>query len=151
MEGLQPEAGLVVRYDFLWRNEQRRGQGEGSKDRPCVVMLMRQRQADGHLDVYVCPITHTPPDPNDGAIEIPPEVARHLKLDDQLSWVTTSQLNVFTWREDQLPFGLTKTPAGEWFHGFLPPNLYRQIRDAVIDNDRKGRLERIRREGSGTD
>lgn len=36
-----PQPGLVIRYADLWRREAFAGQDEGSKDRPCAVVLAR--------------------------------------------------------------------------------------------------------------
>ena len=55
-----PVPGLVLRYGYLWFDQHRRGQEEGSKDRPCVVVLAVQ-QDDGDTVVMVVPITHSPP------------------------------------------------------------------------------------------
>jgi hypothetical protein len=78
----------VIRYSYLWRAEQRRGQEEGVKDRPCAVVLMT-RNEEGNDVVTVLPITHTPPFQSDAelAIEIPAETKRRLGLDDAPSWI----------------------------------------------------------------
>ena len=34
-----PKPGLVIRYSFLWSHERDRGAIEGSKDRPCAIVL----------------------------------------------------------------------------------------------------------------
>jgi hypothetical protein len=34
-----PEPGLVVGYAYLWQDEFDRGQEEGTKDRPCAIVL----------------------------------------------------------------------------------------------------------------
>jgi hypothetical protein len=143
---LKPERGLVIRYDFLWRNEERAGRQDGSKDRPCAIVLTRDEQPDGSVEVFVCAITHTPPGPDDGAVEIPAKVLQHLGLDVAPSWIKTSEVNAFTWEKDQLPFGMTRTPKDEWSYGFLPPDLYRQMRDRVVAHSRRGRLRQVRRD-----
>jgi len=35
----EPEAGLVISYSYLWKEEEERGQTEGHKDRPCAIVL----------------------------------------------------------------------------------------------------------------
>jgi len=67
---LEPYAGLVIRYSSLWKREHEAGREDGTKDRPCAVVMAIVDQ-DGEWDVLVLPITHSPPpDPAD-AIEIP--------------------------------------------------------------------------------
>jgi hypothetical protein len=51
---------LVIRYAYLWHDDYRRGQEEGDKDRPCMIVLTAE-DAAGETMVTVLPITHTPP------------------------------------------------------------------------------------------
>jgi DNA invertase Pin-like site-specific DNA recombinase len=48
---IEPKPGLVVRYDFLWKEEQRAGIEDG-KDRPCAIVLTSAEKADGSKDVH---------------------------------------------------------------------------------------------------
>ena len=75
----EPYAGLVIRYSYLWKREQEAGREEGTKDRPCAVVMAIMDQ-DGEWEVLVLPITHSPPDPAD-AIEIPTATKKRLGLD----------------------------------------------------------------------
>ncbi|WP_348627567.1 hypothetical protein [Rhizobium sp. R693] len=43
------------------------------------------------------PITHTPPDNGEDAIEIPPATKRQLRLDDERSWIVLTESNRFVW------------------------------------------------------
>ena len=72
-----PHPGLVIRYAYLWDREVRTGQEEGTKDRPCTVILA-VRDEDGDTRVYVVPITHAAPCDGTEAVELPPAVKRHL-------------------------------------------------------------------------
>ena len=91
-----PQPGLVIRFSYLWREERNRGREEGSKDRPCAVVLA-VTDTGGRKRVTVAPITHSKPAPKDGAIAIPPETARRLGLDDIPQWIVTSEVNLFLW------------------------------------------------------
>lgn len=42
MAKLEPEIGLVIRHAYLWWSEKRVGREEGFKDRPCVIIHIRQ-------------------------------------------------------------------------------------------------------------
>ncbi len=42
-----PEPGLVISYAYLWHDEHRAGREEGQKDRPSVIVLAVEREADG--------------------------------------------------------------------------------------------------------
>ena len=108
-----PETGLVIRYSYLWHDEKRRGQEEGSKDRPCAIVLATQKQGADAPTVVVAAVTHTPPHKDTPAIEIPAKVGKHLGLDDDRSWIITGEVNVFTWPGPDmraLPPSFTKIP-----------------------------------------
>jgi PemK-like, MazF-like toxin of type II toxin-antitoxin system len=92
----EPVPGLVIRYSYLWHSEHVRGRDEGSKDRPCVIVLATAA-AGGEKIVVVLPITHTPPDDQQSAIEIPAAIKRRLLLDEAPSWVMLNEANRFAW------------------------------------------------------
>jgi len=71
-----PKAGDMVRYDFLWDHEHRKGQTEGTKDRFCFVVIATKPQEDGSNRLLLAPITHTPPSSDDRAIDMPPKLGR---------------------------------------------------------------------------
>ena len=72
-----PEPGLVISYLF-WHHEHEAGREEGQKDRPSVIVLAVEREADGATIVTVLPITQNPPTDPASADEIPLPVKRHL-------------------------------------------------------------------------
>jgi hypothetical protein len=92
----EPIPGLVIRYAYLWRDEQQRGQEEGRKDRPCAVILVTTDE-DGDRVVTVLPVTHSPPVNPALAVEIPLATKRRLGLDDARSWVVLTEANRFAW------------------------------------------------------
>src|SRR5215469_12473560 len=92
-----PEPGLVVSYAYLWHHEYEAGRDEGRKDRPSVVVLTVEREADGATVVVVLPITHSAPIEAASAVEIPLPVKRHLGLDDDPSWIVVSEGDEFVW------------------------------------------------------
>ena len=131
---LEPKPGLVIRYDFLWKEEQTAGREDGVKDRPCVIILAAEPDKNGRRRVILCPITHAPPAANESGVEIPVKVARHLGLDDQRCWIKTHQVNALEWDEGRLPFGVSPARPGEWAFGELPFALASQAFDQVRAN-----------------
>ena len=89
-----PRTALVIRYSYLWHSEFLAGREEGIKDRPCVIVAAVKRDA-GQVRAVVLPVTHTPPDDPDAAIEIPMETKTRLGLDSERSWIVVSQWNEF--------------------------------------------------------
>ncbi|HEX3882289.1 MAG TPA: hypothetical protein VHW66_06495 [Stellaceae bacterium] len=67
-----PEPGLVISYAYLWHDEHHAGREEGRKDRPSVIVLAVERDADDATIVTVLPITHTAPTEAAAAVEITP-------------------------------------------------------------------------------
>jgi len=57
-----PKPGLVIRYGFLWSNEEAKGATEGTKDRLCAIVVAVRRDPNGEIDTIVAPITHRPPE-----------------------------------------------------------------------------------------
>ena len=127
-----PEPGLVVRYAYLWRREQEAGREEGTKDRPCAVLLaLAGGEGDGQPRVVVLPITHSPPQPPAEGIELPAATKRRLGLDGERSWVIVSEANRFLWPGPDLRF----LPGGEpesAAYGVLPPDVFRAVRDRFL-------------------
>jgi hypothetical protein len=128
----EPEAGLVIRYAYLWRDEQRRGLEEGQKDRPCAIVLAVAR-AEGSQRVVVAAITHSPPHAGTAAIRLPPQTAKRLGLDDEPQWIVTHEINVFTFPgPDIRPVPSSQPPSIAY--GYLPHGLTAQLISQVREN-----------------
>ena len=121
-----PFPGLIVRYAFLWSDEAHAGRTEARKDRPCVVVLAVQREADHRIRVRVVPITHAPHRP-DRAVEVPQKVKRHLGLDADASWIVLDEANEFVWPGVDLR-PISRTKPGVWTYGVLPRELFEALR-----------------------
>lgn len=140
----KPVPGLVIRYSYLWHSEYRQGRDEGQKDRPCAIIAAIRTDEDGDERVLVLPVTHSPPDRPDLAVEIPANVKQRLKLDEARSWVMLSEWNEFVWPGPDL----RRLPgAGELSvaYGMLPPSLYAIIRDRFLTLVGARAAQRVRR------
>ena len=132
----EPVPGLVICYAYLWRDEALRGQEEGRKDRPCVIVLSVE-EADGRKVVTVAPVTHAPPTHPESAVEIPAATKQRLGLDSERSWVVVADLNRFVWPGvDLRPI---RRGSSTYSYGLLPTAFYHQVRDRVIALARAGR------------
>ena len=121
-----PFPGLIVRYAFLWGDEAHAARTEARKDRPCVVVLAVQREADQRLRLHVVPITHAPHRP-DRAVEVPQKVKRHLGLEADASWIVLDEANEFVWPSVDLR-PISRTKPGVWTYGVLPRELFEALR-----------------------
>jgi hypothetical protein len=113
-----PRAGMVLHYSFLWKHEAERGQDEGAKDRPVVVLVLL---AEGE-EVVVAPITTAPPGSGAPAVEVPQRVREHLDLDAHRSWISIATLNRFVWPGPDLRPVPGRDPA-DALYGFIPQKL----------------------------
>ncbi|WP_246138558.1 hypothetical protein [Nitrospirillum bahiense] len=116
----------MLRYSYLWRREYLRGQDEGSKDRPCAVILVTATQ-DGDEVVTVLPVTHSFPSNPDHAVEIPSATRHRLGLDGERSWVVLTEANRFVWPGPDLR-PLRPGDAASVVYGLLPYSLMDTIR-----------------------
>lgn len=123
----KPEAGLVLRYSFLWRREADRGREEGAKDRPVVVTVLL---AEGE-EVVVAPITTRAPDLGAPAIEIPARVRAHLGLSGDRCWISAATLNRFIWPGPDLRAVPGKHPPNS-VYGIIPQILLDAVKTIAM-------------------
>ena len=143
---LDPKPGLVIRYDFLWKEEERAGRTEGRKDRPCAIVVATRPNPNGSRTVVLCPITHTPPKDEDSAVEIPVKMARYLSLDNDRMWIKTHQVNILEWEKRFPPTGVVPASKGRWAFGQLHAALTKQVIEQVRNKSRSGGLDKVKRE-----
>ena len=139
-----PEAGLVIRYLFLWRGEAEDERDQGSKARPCAIVLVMQREEQRTV-VTVVPITHTAPDPNMLAVELPALVKARLGLDEDRSWILTHELNTFDWPGPDVDIIDPNSETRRIAYGHLPRGLFSKVVDAVRANLKNGRARALKR------
>jgi len=135
-----PKPGLVIRYGFLWSSEEAEGATEGSKDRPCAIVVATRRDTNDDIDTIVAPITHRPPEDPTASIEIPASTCKRLGLDSGRHWLRLDELNRFAWPG----YDLRPIPgeAGRYDYGMLPRRLFQQLRDGILARQ-KARKRRI--------
>lgn len=131
-----PQRGSVIRYSYLWADEQRAGREDGSKDRPALVLALSVLDRDGELHVLVLPITHAPPVRPEDAVELPSDVKRSLRLDDKRSWIVTTEANAFVWPGPDLRPVPGRTPRTP-FYGQLPASLLQRVAQSYLENRRR--------------
>jgi hypothetical protein len=139
----EPYAGLVIRYSYLWKREFDAGREEGTKDRPCAI-VMAVADEDGDKEVLVLPITHSPlADPAE-AIEIPPTTKIRLGLDGERSWIVITEANEFVWPGPDLR-PVPGRDASTIAYGPLPPRFFAHVRDKFLERDQRERSRRVTR------
>jgi len=131
MGELKPEIGLVIRHAYLWWNEARAGCEEGLKDRPCVIVHIRENEYH-ETEAYISPITHTPPENPERAIEVPKATKKRLGLDAESSWIITTEINRFIWPGPDI----RSVPGGGSAYGLLPAAMTHDLIQQIKDNAR---------------
>jgi hypothetical protein len=139
-----PQPALVIRYSYLWHSEFAAGREEGIKDRPCAIVAAVRGDDDEQWKVLVLPVTHSPPDVPENAIEIPQETKKRLGLDGERSWIVLTEWNEFSWPGPDLrmvPGGDEKTVA----YGYLPAKFFTKVQAAFAAMSQRGSSQRVRR------
>lgn len=137
-----PHPGLVIRYAYLWKREHEQGQEEGSKDRPCAI-IMAVTDDKGESQVLVLPITHSPPHDAADAVEIPLVTKKRLGLDGERSWIMITEVNEFVWPGPDL----RPVPGGDGSiaYGVLPPRLFEVVRNRFLARSERSKTARVPR------
>lgn len=143
MQVPEPVPGLVIRYAYLWSHEAKADREEGSKDRPCAVLLTATTKGGAKV-VTVLPVTHTPPSDERLAVEIPPKTKARLGLDDARSWIILSELNHFQWPGPDLR-PVPNDPSGDVAYGLLPAALYEMVRQRWLAAYEAGKITQVKR------
>ena len=125
-----PTPGLVISYVYLWRQEAAKGRDEGSKKRPCAVVLAAQPDEGGGKMTLSCrsPIARR---------TILPLRSRFLQGPG-----IVSELNRFEWPGPDLH----PVAPGRWTYGHLPAGLFRTVRNRLVELANQRRLARIQRD-----
>jgi hypothetical protein len=137
----EPKPGLVIRYSYLWYDEATVGREDGAKDRPCAVVVAASGD-QGQVRVVVVPITHREPADGTG-IALPRTTAEILGLDDEQSWIVTTEVNTFQWPGPDLR-KIPKGP-GAFAYGELPARQLRTLLATLQANVRTGAAKRVPR------
>ena len=140
MAEVKPGIGLVIRHAYLWWNEKRAGREEGTKDRPCVIVHIRLNEFS-ETEVYIAPITHTPPENPERAMEIPKATQKRLGLDAEPSWIITTEVNRFIWPGPDI----RPVPGHGMAYGLLPANMTLDLAAKIKKNARDRSISVVER------
>ena len=136
-----PKPGSVLRYAYLWADENSAGRDEGRKDRPAMVLALSVRAAGADTQLLVLAVTHTPPAEPANAVAFPAEEKRRLGLDDLPSWIITTEGNAFVWPGPDIR-PIPGRAAGTMTYGEVSRSLLQQVARSYLANRerQRGRL-----------
>lgn len=115
-----------MHYGFVWRRRPAHPPPDAGKDRPGLIVRLREGQASGGRVVRVTylPISHVAPRGDERAMPVPTRVARHLGLSGEQSHLYLSYAV-----EDDWPFDLAHLPGPlrRFDYGFVPPKYFEAV------------------------
>ena len=92
------------------------------------MVVVARIEAKGRTEIIVAPVTHSAPERDADAMEMPATVKRDLRLDSDRSWIVITEMNRFVWPgPDIRPVG----GKGDPFYGAVPDWLFVKVRDAI--------------------
>lgn len=122
----EPQPGDVIRYFYLWRHEHNRGEEDGSKLRPCMVVATFRYQ--GRLRVLTVPLTTRDYSPVH-SIELPPRFLKAFGLDDR-SRLVWNDVNEFTWVGPDVRAG----PDGNRILAAVPATIVERVKAKIVEH-----------------
>jgi hypothetical protein len=117
-----PETGLVIRFDYLWKSDKLRGWHEGGEHRPSAVVLV---VPSGR--VLLCGISRSPPSSPDFGVELDKHHKAVLGLKPDRQWIHCNEVNEISWDDPEI----RPTPDGRWEYGYLGRAVAQEMLDKV--------------------
>ena len=110
--------GDIIVYPYRWVAERDEGRSpEGSKDRPCCLVLLIQ-DAAGRPTIFLAPISSKPPRADQIALEIPETERRRAGLEKYSeAWIYLDELNADLLNESW--YLEPQKPMGSFARSFL--------------------------------
>ena len=106
------------------------------------MVVVARIEAKGRTEIIVAPVTHSTPERDADAMEMPANVKRDLRLDRGRSWIVLTEMNCFDWPgPDIRPVG----GEGDPYYGAVPDWLFLKVRDAIGERARSGKLRVTKR------
>jgi hypothetical protein len=96
------------------------------------VLVHTRQNEHGETEVYIAPVTHTPPEVPERAMQIPSATKARLCLDVRASWIITTEVNRFIWPGPDI----RTVPGGTAAYGYLPANMTRDLIQQIKGNAR---------------
>jgi hypothetical protein len=93
------------------------------------VVHVRQNEFQ-ETETFIAPITHSPPEAPEKAIELPQATKKRMSLDEERSWVITTEVNRFIWPGPDI----RRIPNGGLAYGHLPAAMTRDVVQQIKTN-----------------
>lgn len=124
----KPQPGLVVGYDFLFREQAEAGLENATKPHPAAIILVVKDSV--HTRVSLVAITHAPPSLSEAPFRLKLTAAesREMGLDTGDHWVNLRDINSFDWPGYDLK---PSAPNGSYVYGRMSKGTFARLVDAL--------------------
>lgn len=124
----KPRPGLVVGYDFLFREQADVGIENASKPHPAAIILVVNQ--DVRTRVSLVAISHSPPSPSEAPyrLELTPAERREMNLDSGKHWINLRDINSFDWPGYDL---VRSAPGGAYIFGSMSKGTFSRVVEAL--------------------
>ncbi len=130
--------GEVIRYPYLWRWQEQRGETEGRKHRPACVALVLPKAGLTHL--FLLALTGTPPRAGQLFLKVPETEIHRLGLrDEKPVYVIIDECN-YDIVERSFHLDPTLPPLGRFSESFV--NQIKEAFRRAIETNRMNRIDR---------
>ena len=123
-----PQPGLVIGYDFLFREQADAGQDNASKPHPAAIILVLRQGEQQRVNVLA--ISHMVPRPGEAAFRLKltrPE-CREMGLDGADHWINLRDINAFDWPGYDL---VRSAPGGGFVYGRMSKGTFARVVEEV--------------------
>lgn len=112
----KPHPGLVIGYDFLFREQADADMGNSEKPHPAAIILVVKE--DVQTRVSLLAISHSPPGSGDEAYRLKLTTAecRQMGLESDDHWINLRDINAFNWPGYDL---VRSAPGGSHVYGTM--------------------------------
>ena len=124
----EPRPGLVVGYDFLFREQADAGMENASKPHPAAVVIVTRREVQTRVSLVA--ISHAPPSPGQARnyLKLTPAECRQMGLDSGDHWINLRDINSFDWPG----YDLARTaPGGGYVYGRMSRGTFIRLVEAM--------------------
>lgn len=124
----KPRPGLVIGYDFLFREQAAAGMENANKPHPSAIVIVTEKGVQTRVSLVA--ISHSPPSPSEAQfrLKLTPSECREMGLDKGDHWVNLRDINSFDWPG----YDLMKTaPGGSYVYGCMSKGTFIRLVSAI--------------------
>lgn len=124
----KPIPGLVIGYEFLFREDAAAGRENANRPHPGAIILVAQEGPNQRVSVVS--ISHSPPSPDEARhrMKLAHLECREMGLDDGDHWINLRDVNSFDWPGyDLKPIA----PNGGYVFGRMPKTTFIRLINAL--------------------